>query len=284
MRKFFAEVYGIWISENPGQLAAALAYYGMFSFAPVIYIGLTIAGIFIDQVTAADQFYIRLQNLLGTQTAEQIRNLILTIANGGQGGTFLSSLISFLALFYAASGLFFQIQFALNMIWRVPPPREGYTRKIIRKRLFSFIMVIGVGLLLILATLVNLALAWFSSLIELFLGSTATFSILTWAATIGLIALSFGAMYKVLPDVRISWRNVWPGALVAAILIMLGGMLATLYFRRGSLGSALEAAGAVAILLLVINYSAQIFLLGAVITRVVAAKDGSGRPGAENPP
>jgi len=284
MRKFLAEVYAIWISERPGQLAAALAYFGMFSIAPVIYIAFTIAGIFIDQFSAADQVYIQLQNLFGQQVADLIRDLVLTISNANQGGSFWTSLISFLALFFAASGLFIQIQYALNMIWKVPPPQKGYTQAVIRKRLFSFVMVIGVGLLLILATLVNVGLAWFGSLIEFLFGLTPTYATLTWAVTFGLIVLSFGLLYKVLPDVRIAWRHVWPGALVAAFLVLVGGMLATLYFASGLAGSAFEAAGAVAVLLLVIYYAAQIFLLGAVITRVWAALQGSKQPVAENIP
>jgi len=282
MRNFFVHVYKIWISERPSQLAAALAYYGMFSIAPVIYIALTIAGIFIDRFAAADQLYIQLQNLFGQLVADQIRDLVLTISNTGQGGTFLVSLVSFLALSFAASGLFFQIQYALNMIWKVPTLEKGQTQAVIPKRLFSFIMVIGVGLLLILATLVNVILAWFGSLAELLLGWGITYTILTWASTFGLIALSFGLLYKVLPDIRIAWRHVWPGALIAALLVMVGAMLATLYFRGGSVGSAFEAAGAAAVLLLVIYYIAQIFLLGAVITRVLAAMHESRRPAVEN--
>jgi len=282
MRNFFVQVYKIWISERPSQLAAALAYYGMFSIAPVIYIGIIIAGIFIDRFTAADQLYIQLQNLFGQLVADQIRDLVLTISNTGQGGTFLVSLVSFLALSFAASGLFFQIQYALNMIWKVPTLEKGQTQAVIRKRLFSFIMVIGVGLLLILATLANVILAWFGSLVELLLGWGITYTILTWASTFGLIALSFGLLYKALPDIRIAWRHVWPGALIAALLVMVGTMLATLYFRGSSVGSAFEAAGAAAVLLLVIYYVAQIFLLGAVITRVLAAMYESRRPAVEN--
>jgi uncharacterized BrkB/YihY/UPF0761 family membrane protein len=151
MRKFLADVYAIWISERPSQSAAALAYYGMFSFAPVIYIGFTIAGIFIDQFDFASQFYLKVQNILGPEAAALVQDLVSTISESNRGGTILVSLVSFLALFFAASGLFFQVQYALNMIWRVPPLQRGQTVAFIRKRLYSFIIVIGVGLLLILA-------------------------------------------------------------------------------------------------------------------------------------
>lgn len=278
MRKFLAEIYAIWISERPNQLAAALAYYGMFSFAPVIFIGFTIAGIFFDQIQIADQLFQRLETILGPEAANQVRDLVVAVSETSRSSSLLVSVISFLALFFAASGLFFQVQFALNTIWRVPPPQKGGTRAFIRKRIFSFAMVIGVGLLLILATMVNLALAWFGSLIERFLGIGTNNLVLTIAATLGLIALSFGLLYKILPDIRVAWRDIWLGALAAALLVMLAGALATIYFRNGLGGSAFEAAGAFAILLIAIYYIAQIFLLGAVITRVYANLYGSRKP------
>ena len=285
MRNFILEVYAIWISERPSQLAAALAYYGMFAFAPVIYIGFTIAGIFIDQFVVAGQLYNQLQSILGQEAAVQVRDLVQAISNTNSGGTFLVSLISFLALYFAASGLFFQIQYALNVIWRVPPPKRGHTQAFIRKRLLSFVMVIGVGLLLVLMALVNLILAWFGSLLSRLIGSGTIPLVLAWAASLGLIALSFVLLYKLLPDVRIAWRDTLPGALVAALLVMIAGAIATLYFRSGSVGSAFEAAGAFAVLLLAIFYIAQIFLLGAVITRVYATLHGSRKPvqGAHSP-
>lgn len=278
MRKFISEIYWVWVSERPSQLAAALAYYGMFAFAPVIYIGFTIAGIFVDQLTVAGQLYEQLQKILGPDTAVQVRDWIYAVSNANRGGTFLVSAISFLALFYAASGLFFQIQYALNRVWRVTPPKKDQTRSMIRKRLLSFVMVIGVGLLLIVMALANLVLAWFGSLLERFIEPGTTPLVLTWVTSVLLIAISFGLMYKLLPDVRVGWLDVWPGALVAAFLVMAAGALATVYFRSGSMGSAFEAAGAFAVLLLAIYYIAQIFLLGAVITRVYANLYGSRRP------
>jgi membrane protein len=275
MREFIAEVYAIWVSERPAQLAAALAYYGMFSFAPVIFIGITIAGIFIDELAMAGQLFEQLQTVLGPETAEQVRRLVQAASNAAPSGSWLASLISFLALFFAASGLFFQIQYALNRIWRVPPPKKDHTRAFIRKRVLSFVMVMGVGLLLIATALVNVILAWFGSLLSRILGTGGTPLFLTFLASLGLITLSFILLYKLMPDVRVAWRDTWAGALAAAVLVMLAGALATVYFRIGSLSSALEAAGAFAVILLAIYYIAQIFLLGAVITRVYAGLYGS---------
>jgi membrane protein len=137
-------------------------------------------------------------------------------------------------------------------------------------------MVIGVGLLLIVATLINVILAWFGSLVEAYIGIGNSTVILTWLATLGLITLSFALLYKVLPDIHVAWRDVWAGAFAAALLAMVAGSLATIYFSLGNVGSAFQAAGAFAVLLLAIYYIAQIFLLGVVITRAFALRHASG--------
>lgn len=274
MRNLLKVIYSIWISERPGQLAAALAYYGMFSFAPVIYLAFVVAGIFVDQLAVADQLFGRLQQLLGPETAALVRDLVLAVSASNNKGTFLVSLVSFLAICFAATGMFFQLQYALNTIWRVPLPEKGQTKDYIRKRLFSFAMVIGVGLLLIAVLLANVIMAWFGALIEVFLGLGNSEVFLTWLSTLVLTTLSFALLYKVLPDISIAWRDVWAGAFSAALLIKLAGSLATFYFSFSNLGTAFGAAGAFTVLVMAIFYFAEIFLLGAVITRATADLNG----------
>jgi membrane protein len=255
-------------------LAAALAYYGMFSFAPVIYVAFRIAGRFVDQLAVADQLYQKLQNLLGPETAALVKDLVAALAPSNNSSSILISLVSLGAIYFAASGLFFQVQYALNSIWKVSPPKKGSTTTYLRKRLFSFVIVIGVGLLFVGATLINVLLAWFGSLMEALLGLGNVQIVLTWIATLGLITVSFALLYKVLPDVKIPWRDVWLGAFSAAVLAMAAGGLAIFYFSFIKVGSALEAAGAFTVLVMAIFYIAQIFLLGAVITRVHASASG----------
>lgn len=278
MRGFLNDLYKIWIGERPGQLAAALSYYGMFSFAPVIYLAFRIADLFIDQTATAQQLYEQIVKFLGPQAADLIGELLLAIVSTSQTGTVLFSLISFIALYFAASGLFYQLQFALNMVWRVPPPQKAQTAAVIRSRLFSFLMVISVGLLLILATLVNVFLAWSGALLEALFGFGLSQKLLTLAATWVLITGSFALLYRVLPDVKVKWLDVLPGAAAAAVLVMISGALAMQYFSLGRVGSAFEAAGAFSVLLMAVYYIADIFILGAVITRVYACRFGSKRP------
>lgn len=269
--EFAKEIYRIWATERPGQLAAALAYYGMFAFAPVIFIAFWVAGLFIDQLSAVNQFYVRLENLLGPEVAEMIQDSVEAIANSTAGSSVIATVISVVALLLAASGLFYQLQFALNKIWGVPTPERGQTTGLIRQRLFSFLMVIGVGLMLILATLTNVVITWFGSLFSL----SPSMPVLNVLGFLGIATLAFALIFKILPEAEITWRDVWFGAIVTAILIALALFIFGAYLSRGNVGSAFEAAGAFAVLLIGIYTIAQVFLFGAMFTRVFAATYGS---------
>jgi membrane protein len=276
--EFGKELYRIWITERPSQLAASLAYYGMFAFAPVIFIAFWVAGIFIDELATAEVFYTRLENLLGLEVAEMIQESVEAIAASSTGSTVFATLVSAVALLMVASGLFFQLQFALNKIWGVPPPERGQTAGFIRQRLFSFLMLIGVGLLLILATLVNVVLSWFGSLFDF----NSSMPVLNALGFLGIATLAFVLIYKILPETEIAWRDVLIGAVVTAVMMMLGLLIFGAYLSRGSVGSAFEAAGAFAVLLIGIYTIAQIFLFGAMFTRVFASMYGS-KAGRETP-
>ena len=277
LKKFIIEIYQIWINERPSQLAAALAYYGMFSFAPLIFIAFSVAGIFVDEMAAAGQFYQRLENILGEDVAILVQDSINALSTPSSTESTLISIISLMALLYAASGVFFQLQYVLNSIWHVPLPEKGKTFSFIRKRLFSFLMVIGIGLLGIFAVFTNLLLASFSSVLESLLGINASMSVVTGLLALLLLVFSFALFYKVLPETKIAWKDVWLGASVAALLTMAAVFLAGLFFRYSSFNSALQAAGSVSVLLMGFYYISQIFLFGAILCRVYANRFGSRR-------
>jgi membrane protein len=277
IRIFIKEIYQIWISEKPNQLAAALAYFGMFSFAAVIYLAYLIAGIFINEVAAAEQFYTRIESVLGPETATFIQDSVSAIASANDGGSLIMSIVSLISLLLAAMGLFLQLKYVLNRIWGVPLMQVGNRLAILRQRLFAFIMVIALGLLVILVTMVNLIFAWFGSIVEELFTNSGLVSVLNTLALLAVIVLANAYIYKVLPDVRLAWRDVWFGSIVATFLMVLGGLVIGLYFNLGGIGSAFQAAGAFAILMITIYYFAQIFLFGAIVTRVYAQRYGSMR-------
>lgn len=267
---FAKELYGIWATERPGQLAAALAYYGMFAFAPVIFIAFWVAGFFINQFSA-QQFFTRMETLLGSEVTIFIQDSVNAIAETTTGSSIIATLISVAALLLAASGLFYQLIFALNKVWGVPQPERGQTSGLIRQRLFSFLMVIGVGLLLILATLANVIISWFGSLF----GLDSTMPVISAVAVLGIATIAFALIYKILPEAEISWRDVWIGAFVTAVLVIIAVIIFGAYLSLGNVGSAFEAAGAFAVLLIGIYTIAQVFLFGAMFTRVYAEMYGS---------
>jgi len=275
LKDFIKEIYQIWISEKPNQLAAALAYFGMFSFAAVIYLAYRLAGIFINEAAAAERLYTRIEAVLGSETAAFIQDSVSAISAANESGSWIISAVSLISLLLAAMGLFLQLKYVLNRIWGVPLIQRGQKLAIIRQRLFAFIMVIALGLLIILATVVNVAFAWFGSIIKDIYGGSDLLSALNVLALLALIVLANAFIYKVLPDVKLTWRDVWPGSITAALLMALGGLVIGLYFKLGGIGSAFQAAGAFAVLMIAIYYFAQIFLFGAIITRVYSQRVGS---------
>jgi membrane protein len=277
VRDFIREIYQIWVEEKPNQLAAALAYFGIFSFAAVIYLAYLIAGIFINEAAAAEQLYTRIETVLGEETATFVQDSISAISVANEGGTLIISLVSLISLLLAAMGLFLQLKYVLNRIWGVPLIQVGNKLAIIRQRLFAFIMVIALGLLVILVTMVNVIFAWFGSIVEDLFANSTLVSVLNILALMAVTVLANAFVYKVLPDVKLAWRDVWFGSLATTFLMAIGGLVIGLYFKVGGIGSAFEAAGAFAILMITIYYFAQIFLLGALVTRIYAQKYGSMR-------
>ena len=271
IKEFIQQLYRIWATERPGQLAAALAYYGMFAFAPVIFIMLWFAGLFFQQISAADQFYSRIENLFGPDIMLFIQDSVGALGQTSGESSILATLVSIIALLLAASGLFYQLLFALNKIWGVPLPERGQTSGLIRQRLFSFLMVIGVGIMFVLATMVNVVITWFGGLLDL----NPSMPVLNILGFLGLATLAFALIYKILPEENIRWRDVWIGAFVTAVLVAIAVILFGAYLNRGNIGNAFEAAGAFAVLLIGIYTIAQVFLFGAMFTRVYSETYGS---------
>ena len=268
---FLKEIYAIWISERPTQFAAALAYYAIFSFVPVIYIAFTITELVVERLSVTEQFYAQIANILGAEIAQALQEAVTSLAERTAGGTTLTTVIGFLALAFTASLTFFQLQHTLNTIWKVPPPSRGQTRAYVLNRLLAFAMVLGVALLLIVAAVANLLVSLVNGRVEWggFV-STANFFALA-----GLAALTFALIYKVLPNAKVAWRDVWVGAGVAALLLSVGLSLVKLYLSAGRFSSAWEAAGAVGVCLMACDYLGLFCVLGAVVIRILASMSGS---------
>ena len=268
MKEIIKQVVDEWNRARSPRLAAALAYYALFSLAPAIFIAFTVADLILDDMTIVGQIMAEVETLFGAEVALFINDLVMGIDEGTPDATPLASLISFVVLLYAASSLFAQMKYALNTIWGVPYAVEAGFVPFLKNRLLAFFMVISLGFLLIAATFVNVIQSLIKSFIPLGPGTP----LLSNLAMVGLAVLAFAFMYKVLPDREIRWSDVWLGAVVTTGLLSIGLWLISLYFRNFNIASALEAAGAVAIVLVAFNYLSYIFLFGGVFTKVLATR------------
>ena len=249
---------------------AAIAYYTVFSLAPVLLIVVAIAGLVFGDDAARGAIRDQISGLMGPASADAIQGMIQNASNKNSG--IIATVIGGVTLLVAASGVFLEMQTALNAIWKVEPPHGAITQ-LVRSRLQGLALVLIMGFLLLSSLVVSAALAaagtWLPGLLPLHLLNFATFFVI--------IAASLAAIYRVLPDTPIDWRDVGGGALVTAILFTLGKYLIGLYVARSSLISSFGAASTFAVVLVWIYYCCQIFLFGAELTYVFAQQRGSHR-------
>ncbi|HCF30227.1 MAG TPA: ribonuclease BN [Cyanobacteria bacterium UBA11049] len=268
------ETFAEWNNDKASRLAAALAYYTVFSLAPLLIIAIAIAGAVFGEEAARGEIVAQIQGLVGKEGAQFIETAIENASKPEAGS--IASIVSVVVLLFGASGLFAQLQDALNTIWEVQPKPNLGLWAIIRARFLSFTMVLGVGFLLLVSLILSAALAalvnFFGHLIPGvgFLLQLTNF-ILSFAAT----TILFGLIYKVLPDAKIAWSDVWIGAIITSLLFSIGRFLLGLYFGNSSFGSTYGAAGSVVIILAWVNYAAQILFFGAEFTQVYARRFGS---------
>ena len=271
--QLFPQAFRRWQKDRASILAAALAYYTVFSITPLLVIAIAIAGAVFGQDTAQGEILQQITQLVGQDGAEVIETA-LTNANQPQLGS-IASIISMIILLIGASGVFAQLQEALNTVWNVRVRQNGGIKGLIRKRLLSFGMVLAIGFLLLVSLIISAILSGIANLeINLFPGFTTFWQVLNFAISFGFISFLFALIYKYLPDVKIRWKDVWVGAIITALLFSLGKYLIGLYLGRSSLGSAYGAAGSLIVFLAWVFYSAQILLFGAEFTQVYAHKYG----------
>lgn len=263
------ETFQAWQADKASRLAAALAYYGIFSLAPLLIIAISVAGVFFGEAAAEDQMADQLEGAIGKESAQFIQ-AVITNASRSTSGLSFASTIGFVILLFGASGLFNELQGVLNTVWNVTPPSEGIMA-LIKRRLLLFAMVLGIGVLLLSSLLASVAI----SVIGRFIDLGGFLHMINLLVFLGIGILLFAVIYKFLPDVEIAWRDVWIGATVTALLFSLGRWLISLYLAYGNVGSAFGAAGTLVVLLIWIYYSAQIYLFGAEFTKVYAMKFGS---------
>jgi len=263
------ETLTAWQADKASRLAAALAYYAIFSIAPLLMIIIAIIALVFGERAAKNEIAGQLQVLVGPDAAGMIQTMIASMHNRASG--IWATIIGTLTIVLGASGLFGQVQSALDTIWHALPPKKGNVLHLVKERLIHFAMVLGMGALLLLSLFTGIAATAITNYFNV--GSLLqTVNIVT---SFVLIMLLFAIIYKALPSVKIAWWDVWIGSAVTSVLFTLGKLFIDMYMANSSIGSAYGAAGSLVVLLVWVYYSAQIFLLGAEFTHVYAKKFGS---------
>jgi len=274
--QIFKEAFRAWLDSKSPRLGAALAYYTIFAVAPLFLIALSIAGLCFGQEAARRELFGQVYGLVGRNGGEAIQMLVAA-ANQPRASMW-ASLGALVTLGLGASAVFVELKDALNMIWGVQGKTGSSSWYFIKDRLLSFAMVLGVGFLLLVSLVLNAALAALGTLTTgLLPEERLLLGCLNFLISLGVITLLFAMIFKWLPDVLISWGDVWVGAFVTALLFNLGKFLIGYYLGRSSMVSIYGAAGSFIILLLWVYYSAQILFFGAAYTRFHAEKRASSR-------
>jgi membrane protein len=257
-----------YIEDNCLSRGAAIAYYTVFSLAPVLIIVIAIAGFVFGEKAARGALLDEISSLMGRQGGEAIQTMIASASNQNRSGW--AGVVGLITLLVTASGVFSELQAALNAIWRAKP-RLGTVSRLVRARLASLGLVMTLGFLLLVSLVVSTALSavgpWLNGM---FPGAQVLIRVISFLVSLGSVALLFALIYKVLPDTSLAWRDVAAGAIATAILFNIGKFLISLYLGSSSVASSFGGAGAFALLLLWIYYSSQIFLIGAEFTRAWA--------------
>jgi membrane protein len=272
------QVFNAWLDDDVPSMGAALAYYTLFSLAPLLLIVISVAGLVFGQEAARGEIALQLRALMGEPGADAIQALLVSV--GQPAESTWATLLGVLLLLIGATTVFGELQSALDRIWRVPasPPVSGWLH-LIRARLLSFGMILVIGFLLMVSLVLSAALATMERLWSPFFGGWITIASASNAAVgFVLVTAMFALIYKVMPRAQVLWRDVWTGALFTALLFSLGKALIGLYIGRSGIVSGFGAAGSLVVVLLWVYYSAQIFLIGAEFTWVYANLMGSRKP------
>jgi membrane protein len=264
-----------WSADNVPLLAAALAYYTVFSLAPLLVIAIAIAGAIFGEEAARGEIITQIQGLVGTQGAEAIQTMLQN-ANKPESGGAIATTISIIILLFGASGVFGQLQTALNTIWEVKPKPGQGVGSFLQARFLSFAMVLVMGFLLLVSLVLSAILAGVSGFFgNLLPGFFIVAKLLNFVISFGIVTLLFASIYKFLPDVDVRWKDLWIGAVVTALLFNIGKSLIGLYLGNSSVSSTYGAAGSIIVILVWVFYSAQILLFGAEFTQVYAKYRGT---------
>ena len=274
MASLLKETFTQWINRDPFRNSTVIAYYTIFSLPGLLIIIINLAGYFFEQQAVSNEINQQVRALVGSKAAQDVQ-AIVSNASQSEGFT-LSSVISLATLLFGATGVFYQLQQTLNVMWEVKPQPKRKLLKLAMDRLFSFGLILVVGFLLLVSLVLSTVLSMISNWVAAYFSDSLNivFRLLDISVSLSVITLLFAAIYKFLPDAEIEWRDVWIGALVTSLLFVLAKFALGLYFAYSDPGSAYGAAGSIILIMLWVSYAGMILFFGAEFTRVYARHHG----------
>lgn len=257
-------------NEDSMKYSASLSYYTVFSIGPILVLMISLAGIFLGEEAIKGKVFAELSGFVGPTAANQIQEVIKNLQLSGKSN--MALIISSVTLILGATTVFGDIQNSINKIWHVRPKVKKGWLKLVKDRLLSSSLVIGLGFLLVVTLVINGVILAFTDRLKLYFPDVTVILIdgLNFLLSFGIIFLLFSVIFKVLPDVKISWRTVRSGALFTAVLFVIGRFLIGLYIQNSNTESTYGAASSIVLILLWVYYTAAILYLGAIYTREYA--------------
>jgi len=256
------------------KLSASLAYYTTFSLGPLMIVIIFIAGKFLGEDAVQGGIYTQMKSFIGPNAAEQIQTIIKNAAISGKSG--IAAVIGVITLLIGATSVFGEIQDSINSIWGVKAKPKAGIMKLVMTRLLSFGMIASLGFLLLVSLAVTAVVEVIGNRLKEAFPDVAVvvLYIINLAITLGVTTILFAIIFKVLPDIRIKWKAIWPGAIATAILFMIGKFLISVYISKSNIGSTYGTAGSLVILIVWIYYSSIILYFGAEFTKAYALQKG----------
>ena len=263
-----------WVEDFAPSMGAALSYYTVFSIAPLLVIVIAVAALVFGQSEAQTAILDQIRGFVGPEGASAIESMLVSAQKPKEGA--VASVLSVLMLLVGATTVFGELESDLNRIWRVPASKQSGIWTLLRTRVLSLGLVVSIGFLLMVSLVANAALAaWGKYWSGWFFGVEVALQAANLLLSLAVFTLLFAMMFKILPRVKIAWRDVWVGAAVTSLLFAVGKFAIGMYIGKTSVASSYGAAGALVVLLVWVYYSSQVFLLGAEFTRAYAESHGS---------
>ncbi len=255
-----------WLEDRAPTMGAAIAYYTVFSLAPMLVMVIAIGGLAFGQKAAEGALFGELADLIGPESAVALQAMLRSASGTGSG--IFASAVGIGTLIIAATAVLGELQSALNVIWKAPARRGLGLWHLLKSRLLSLAVILVIGFLLLVSLVISTALTAFSDYLDWLLPGLATIlNIAHLVLSFALTTVLFAMIFKILPDIPVKWEEVWLGAVIAALLFTLGKHLISLYIGSSNMASTYGAAGALIIVLVWVYYSAQILLLGAEVAK-----------------